>query len=97
MVSYTTIHEEAEIALTKGKVNVGGKLKSVDILTSEEIEILHGYILYTIKPYLFEARLTGYEGEKKFSGTAKQWDEYLDALPCTLCKKAATECDCKPL
>ena len=35
--------------------------------------------------------------EKKFSGAKKQWDEYLDALPCTLCKKAAAECDCKSL
>lgn len=95
MVSYTTIHEEAEIALTKGQVNVDSKLKFVDKLTSEEIKTLHGYILYTIKPHLFEARTTGYDGKKRFSGTEKQWDEYIDALPCAVCKKAAAECDCK--
>lgn len=97
MVSYTTIHEEAEIALTKGQVTVDGKLKFFEKLTSEEIETLHGYILYTIKPLLFEARTTGYKGEKRFSGTKKQWNEYIDALPCAVCKKAAAECDCGSL
>ena len=59
----------------------------------EEKERIKAWELFTQEPLLFDVRSSKHDGVG-FRGTPKQWEAYLDALPCAKCKKHHSQCKC---
>ena len=89
----SNIDVEANIELALVQVKIGEKTIPVAELTKDDLRLLDGYLLYRIWPNLFDIRITGYDGNK-FEGTRKQWQEYMNGLPCALCEKLVSKCKC---
>ena len=62
-------------------------------LVEKDLNKIDGLVLYNMNPQLFDIRLTGYDGSR-FSGTRKQWDQYIQQLTCALCGVPGGDCNC---
>jgi hypothetical protein len=68
---------------------------SVDALaTGKQLYKLTGPSLFKQIPHFFDTRLSGKQRHNIV--TTKQWQEYLNDLPCSLCGKKGGRCKCKP-
>jgi hypothetical protein len=65
-----------------------------DLNTGKDLKKLSGSDLFEKMPHFFDARLS--EKQRFSIVTLKQWQEYLDSLPCSLCGKSGGKCKCRP-
>ena len=65
-----------------------------DLDTGKDLKTLSGADLFEKMPHFFDARLP--EKQRFSILTTKQWQEYLDSLPCSLCGKKGGKCKCRP-
>ena len=93
MATEVNIDVEANIELADDRIKKGQKTIKISELTGKDLLKIKGDILCHMKTMLFDVRSTGYDGEK-FTGTDKQWKEYIGSLPCAICKKIVTKCKC---
>ena len=65
-----------------------------DLNTGKDLKKLSGADLFEKMPHFFDARLS--EKQRFSIVTTKQWQEYLNSLPCSLCGKKGGKCKCRP-
>jgi hypothetical protein len=65
-----------------------------DLSTAKDLKKLSGADLFDKMPHFFDARLS--EKQRFSIVTTKQWQEYLNSLPCSLCGKKGGKCKCRP-
>ncbi|MEJ2723431.1 MAG: hypothetical protein P8175_02060 [Deltaproteobacteria bacterium] len=65
-----------------------------DLDTGKDLKKVNGADLFQKMPHFFDSRLS--EKQRFSILTAKQWQEYLDSLTCSLCGKRGGKCKCRP-